>query len=345
MSRILAIVKKDIVQIFRNRFISVITFLVIFVYAAVYVLLPSKVDETFKLGIYIQSGRDVIEQSISHEKGVEVEWTNSIDELRKIVAAKDVSVGFAFTTVNNKPGVQFFFSSDTPDEIKDAGRVIVKELAYNILGYKLPVETEETIIGPDMLGQQIPPRDKLRILFLIMVLLVELFGIANILMEEIQKKTISALFVTPLNLKEYITAKALTGVSLAFFEGLIVSMLLGALTWSTLPVLIIFLFLGSILVTGIAFIIGSISRNFVSLVMTGVLPLLILILPCILLIYPAAYSPLINAIPTYQLIVPLDGVLNYHFSMVGYFPQLMYLLLFDITFFIIAYVFLRRRIA
>jgi len=344
MSRILSIVKKDITQIFRNRFLAVITFLVIFAYTLIYVLLPSKVDETFKIGLYTQYGRNAIEQSLSQEQGIEVKWAGSIDELRKIVAAEDVGIGFAFTNVNDKPGVQFYFASDTPEEIKEAGQFIGKELAYNVLGYQLPIETQEQVIGTDMLGQQISSRDKLRILFIVLVLLVELYSLANILMEEIQKKTIDALLVTPVNLKEYVTAKAVTGISLAFLEGLLIAVLLGVLKWSTLPALIIFLLLGSILVTSIAFMVGSISKNFVSLIMNGILPLLVLILPGALLIFPSAYSPIINAIPTYHLINPLDGILNYHFSLSQYFPQIIYLILFDISFFIIGFTFLKRKV-
>ena len=162
--------------------------------------------------------------------------------------------------------------------------------------------------------------------------------------EEIQKKTIDALLVTPVNLKEYVTAKAVTGISLAFLEGLLIAVLLGVLKWSTLPALIIFLLLGSILVTSIAFMIGSISKNFVSLIMNGILPLLVLILPGALLIFPSSYSPIINAIPTYHLINPLDGILNYHFSLSQYFPQIIYLILFDISFFIIGFTFLKRKV-
>ena len=344
MSRILSIVKKDITQIFRNRFLAVITFLVIFAYALVYVMLPSKVDETFKIGIYLQYGRGAIEQSLSQEQGIEVKWANSIDELKKIVAAEDVGIGFAFMTVDSKPAVQFYVSSQAPEEIKEAGGVIGKELAYNILGYKLQIESQEEVIGPDMAGQQIPSRNKLRILFLVFVLVVEMYSLANILMEEIQKKTIDALLITPVNLKEYITAKAVTGISLAFFEGLLAAVLLRVLDLSTLSALIILLLLGSILVTAISFIIGSISKNFVSLIMNGVLPLLILVLPGAVLVFPSAFSPLMKAIPTYHLISPLDGIINYNLSLTKYLPQIFYLVLFDISFFVIGFALLKKRV-
>lgn len=54
MSRIAAIVRKDLAQMLRNRFVAVISVLFIVAYALMYYLLPSDVEEVFKLGFHLE---------------------------------------------------------------------------------------------------------------------------------------------------------------------------------------------------------------------------------------------------------------------------------------------------
>ncbi|MGQ9474640.1 MAG: hypothetical protein ACUVRX_07630 [Actinomycetota bacterium] len=55
-SRMAAMVGKDLGQVFRNRFMAVISLLLIILNALLYNLMPRQVEETFKLGIYLQGG-------------------------------------------------------------------------------------------------------------------------------------------------------------------------------------------------------------------------------------------------------------------------------------------------
>lgn len=261
-----------------------------------------------------------------------------------MIEDEEVETGFSIVFSENKPVVKFFVSSRTPEEIKEAGEIIGREIAYSLLGLTLPVEIEQKVIGVDMLGSQIPLRDKMRVLFIIVALLVEIYALANLLVEEVQRKTVSALLVTPVRLREFMSAKAIVGISLAFTEGMIIAMLMRVLTLSNLLPVAVLVFLGSILVTAIAFIIGSYSRDFISMSALGTVPLLVLMIPGIALVVPAAFSPFMNAIPTYHLASALDGVVNYEASLSQYSSQILYLVAFDVLFFTTGYMILKRKV-
>jgi ABC-type multidrug transport system permease subunit len=163
--------------------------------------------------------------------------------------------------------------------------------------------------------------------------------------EEVQKKTAQAVLVTPVSLKEFISAKAATGILMAFFQGLLVAFLLNALSRETWLPVTIFLFLGASLIVGVAFLIGAVSRDFMSMVMISLIPFIILTFPAFVIIDPGLSSPIIKAIPTYYLLQPLDGILNYRFPFSNYYPSILYLLLFCFAFFILGFWTLKRRLA
>ena len=72
-----------------------------------------------------------------------------------------------------------------PEEIKDAVEVMIRELAYQQTGQVLTIEITEEILGTDMAGMQIPPRDRIRPLFAILLIMMETFGLANLISEEV----------------------------------------------------------------------------------------------------------------------------------------------------------------
>ena len=93
-----------------------------------------------------------------------------------------------------------------------------------------------------------------------------------------------------------------------------------------------------------SFIIGSYSRDFISMSALGTVPLLVLMIPGIALVVPAAFSPFMNAIPTYHLASALDGVVNYGASLSQYSSQMLYLVAFDVLFFTTGYMILKRKV-
>lgn len=363
MKRIGSIVKKDLTQIFRNRFIAVISFLLIIIYGTIYSLMPSKIDETFKLGFFIEVEESVakrlpfkisqqeIEKRLTESQeerkgaqGVRLIWTKTEGELKNKVEEEDVSAGIAFSLKEPVPEVILYVSSKTPEEIIEAGEVVGKEIAYALVGYELPADLEISIIGVDLVGKQIPVRDKLRVLFLSLVFLLELYGLGNLIMEEVQKKTVNAVLVTPVTLAEFVSAKASTGLIMAFSQGLLLAILIRAIDAQTWLPLIVFLLLGGALIVGLSFILGALSRDFINLMMVSLIPFMIMFFPGLVVLDPGLDSPVIKAIPTYFLIQPINEILNYGKGMLDLTVPALALLIYSVAFFVIGFLILKRRV-
>jgi len=362
MNRVFSIVKKDLTQIFRNRFIIVISILVILVFAVIYNLLPSKVDEVFRMGFHLEvgeeaageyllnGGREEIERRLSEaggeeaEGGLELTWADSTEELMKLVENGKVSAGVSFDVSGQEPNVVLYVSSKTPSEITEASEAIASEIGYALLGYELPADFRATMIGPDMVGQQVPMRDRLRVMLLVFVLLLELYGLGNLLMEEIQRKTAEAVLITPVTLGDFVTAKGITGILIAFSQGMLLAFLLGAITRSTWLGIIVFLLFGAAMAVGLAFIMGALSRDFISMAMMSLIPFVALMIPCLVVLYPGFNSPLIKVLPTYYMVEPINGILNYQMQLSDYLPSLLYLALFAVGFFLLGFVILKRKL-
>jgi ABC-2 type transport system permease protein len=135
MNRIFAIVRKDLAQILRNRFVMVISVLFIVIYALMYYLLPSHVDEVFKLGFYLevsgeaaaefglQRGTDEIAARLSGagkqeaEGGLELVWADSPEDLQRMVEDEEVSAGVSLVVSGQEPELVLYVSSQTPEEV------------------------------------------------------------------------------------------------------------------------------------------------------------------------------------------------------------------------------------
>lgn len=346
MNRVLAIIKKDYKQMMSNRFIATITFVAIIAYAVIFHLMPSSVDETYEMGFYVNKGRKAIEKELAKEQsGLKVKWADSQKELRKWVENKDIQAGFAIVVSNEaKPSARLYVSSETPKEIKEAGEVIGRELANNMAGNKLPIDFEEEVVGVDRVGAQIPLRNDLSIMFLVLIMVMELFALSDLLVSEIEHKTASAVMVTPVSKFEFMSAKTIVGVSVALVEAFVLAALLNIVKLDILLPLLLILLLGAFMATSVAFIIGAVSRNAISVISWGMVAMIVLVLPSTALVLPGFASPVIKAIPTFPLVQMLDGVVNRGLMITDFGPQLMYLTLISAAFFAIGFVFFRRRL-
>jgi hypothetical protein len=132
---------------------------------------------------------------------------------------------------------------------------------------------------------------------------------------------------------------------MAFTQGLLLAFLIQAISVDTWLAVIVLLLLGAAMTVGLAFIIGAVSRDFMSMVMISFIPFVVLLIPSLVLLDPSMSSPILKAIPTYYLVVPLNGILNYQMALSDYTSYLLYLVLFTVVFFILGFMILRRRLA
>lgn len=342
-----ALVLKDASLFFRNRFFALVTVLGLAAYVAIYFVMPRSVDESLKIGLYAPVIPPVFEQI--QAEGLEVQVVESEEALKKAVIEGQYVFGVALPSDTRqgsapglKPRISVYFTSDTPDEMKQAMVVLIRELAYMQAGQPLPVEVSEEILGPDMMGMQIPPRNRLRPLFAVVIILTETFGLAALISEEIERRTIQALLVTPMTIKDLFAAKGVTGVTLAFGQAVLFMLIVGGMgvqPWVVLATLL----LGAILVTGVGFIMAALSKDFMSVLSWGIVAFIILLIPSTMVVFPGLISGWVMAIPSYYLFDTVHKASNFGIGWSDLWRNLLVLLGFNIAIVWIGIVALRRR--
>lgn len=309
------LVAKDLSLFFRNRFFTLITVLGLVAYLVIYFIMPQAVNENLEIGLYAPVMLPAFEQM--QGEGLEIERVESEELLKEgvtegqyvagIVLPADIMEGFVS---GQKPKISVYFASDVPEEIKDAVEVLIRELAYQQAGQVLTIEITAEIIGPDMLGMQIPPRDRMRPLFAILLIMTETFGLANLISEEIERRTINALLVTPVSVKDLFFAKGIIGVSLAFVQAALLMAIIGGMSQQPLIILTALL-LGAVLVTGIGFIIGALGKDMMSVMAWGMVALIPLFIPSFGIMFPGIATGWVKVIPSYYLVDTVHRVANF----------------------------------
>lgn len=345
---IFALISKDLKLYFSNRFFALITFLALGAYIVIYYLLPSRVDETLELGLYMAEMSPVLEEMLANDE-VKFYRADSVDALQQAVLDGDIPAGYAFPDdmlaqlrYGSKVTVQLYLSPDMPPEFKAIYEVVLQEMAFVVSGQDLDIDTSEVILGPDMAGEQIAPRRRLLPLLTVFVLMVECLGLASLISAEIEAGTISALLVTPMTMAGMIVGKGIFGTLFAFFQASLLILVTGGLGREPLLILTALL-LGAALVTGTAFLVASVSRDLMSVMGWGILALLLLALPTFTILVPGLASDWIKLIPSYNLADTVYRVSNFEASWGDVAQNLSLLLVYAAAFLALGVVVLKRR--
>ncbi len=311
------LVSKDFTLFFRNRFFAVITILGLVAYAAVYFVMPSSVNETLEIGLYAPVVPPALEVMQEAEGGLEIERVESEEALRGGVSGGQYMAGLVFPAdimekfeQNQRPEIKVYVASDMPDEIREVVNSLITEMAYLQTAQALNIDWQPEILGRDMAGQQIPQRDRIRSLFAIFILVTEIFGLAGLISEEVERRTAWALLVTPMAVRDLFTAKAVLGTIMAFSQAFLLLAVVGGLGEQPL-IVVTALLLGAVLVTGVAFLVASLAKGFLSIIAWSVPVLVVLIIPAIGIMMPGAISDWIKAIPSYYLTETIYQVSNF----------------------------------
>lgn len=350
---IAALIQKDLTLYFRNQFFALVTGLGLVAYLAVYFLMPASVEEELSFGLYVEAP----EASSIDERMGEYLVAERFESEEALVAAleeNEYPAGMALTAEQaaamergESVSVRTYYAPGIPGDVRSAYddvltvlMNVVRSPAGNQFG---AIEEESEVLGPDLSGQPIAARDRLLPTLILAILVTETMGLATLITEEVEKGTVQALLTSPLRLSQFFTAKTIMGVSLAFVQVLLIVLVTGAITSAPL-MLLTTLLLGSLLVTGLAFIIAAISNDFTSVMGYSVIFLLVLVIPAITVVFPAIATAWVELIPTFYLVDPLHRILNYgaNWSDVG--TNLLTLTIISLAFLGLGSLALRRRL-
>ena len=310
------LVRKDTALFFRNKFFVTLTILGVVAYIVIYFLMPASVDETLEIGLYSPGGTPSILDDVS-EQGLEIQTLDSEEALKQAVLDGQYVAGVALPVdfmdrigSDEKPRINVYFGADVTDGVKNAVESLIEELAYIQTGQPLPVEISQEIVGIDMAGSQVPPRDRLRPVFAVLLLITETLFLATLISEEVERRTIQALLVTPVKVRDFLGAKGVVGVSLAFGETLLFVAIVGGLAVQPLPI-VIALLLGAVLVTGISFFLATMGRDMMSVMAWGIPVVVVMVIPAMSVLFPGALTGWIKVIPSYYLVDTVNQVANF----------------------------------
>lgn len=349
MRMIATMVGKDFKLYFANRLFGIITVVGLVMYVAIYYLMPTTVDETLELGVYMPEMPPALEELLDSEE-VKFYRAESVEALRQAVLEGDIPAGYAFPddllailSRGEKAIVALYLASDIPPEFKDVYAVILDEFAFAISGQTLShIETSDIVLGPDMAGAQIPPRERMLPMLTVIMLLVECLGLASLIAAEVEAGTLGALLVTPLTMSGIFVSKGIFGTLFAFAQAAVLITLTGGLRRQ--PLLILgALFLGAAMVTGVAFLVGSLGRDLMSVMGWGMLAMLILLLPTFSIIVPGLASYWVRLIPGFYLSDTVYRVINFNAGWGDVIQNLLMLGVYAAGFLALGVVVLKRR--
>ena len=313
---IFTLVKKDLKQYFSNRFFALITLVGLAMYVAVFFLLPKSVDETITLGWY-SAALPIGVSSLFEGEDVKLDEFPTEEALKAAVLDGDETVRIALPAdfiqqlqAGAKPVVTLYLKSDLPNDYRAAYQLIMKEISFMLSGHGMDVEAEEIILGKDMAGMLIAPCFRMLPILAVIVLTFERLGLASLITSEVERGTARALLVTHLKPEGLFFSKAVTGVSMAFFQTVFLLLITGGLQQQ--PALILLaLLVGSLLVTGLSFLVASLACDLMSVIAWGMLVMIVFIIPAFNVILPGLASGWIKAIPSYYLVDIIHQVINF----------------------------------
>jgi len=342
-----ALIVKDLTLFFRNRFFAVVTPLGLVAYMVLYLLMPDSVDETLQIGIHAPVLTQTFERV--QQEGLEIAAFDTGEALKdavtdgRVVAGVSVPTGVAQSlAVGEKSSITVYFASDLPEELRGSVQTLVGGLFVPRFGPTPAVEVSEEIIGPDMLGMQVPDRDRLRPMLAVLILMIETFGLAALISEEIERGTIRALLVTPLSARDIFIAKGVLGTGMAFCQAILFMAVVGGLSDQPLIILTALL-LGAVLFTGAGFLMATLSKDMMSVMAWGIVVMIVLSVPAMGFLFPGTLSGWIEVIPTYYLVDTVHRVASFGLGWADIWSNLLLLLAFNAVFMIVGVAALRRR--
>ena len=312
-----SILGKDLKLFTRDFLFIFLTILSVVTFVTLYWVLPRNVDESISMGVRGEGLQQALEALAGEqEEGLELSWFGDTESLRGAVENKDVEIGidfpdgFAADVVSGRQvRVTVYVRPNLPAEVSDAMTTMVKEIAYAVAGFQLPVAEpaeEFVVLGQDRAGDQVPFRDRMKPLYAFMVLIMEAIALGALISSEIQERTITALLSTPARVGDILTAKTILGTGIAFSEAMIITLLIQGFG-STPGVVIVALLLGAVLVTGVAMIAGSAGKELMGTMLLGILILIPMAIPAFSVLFPGTPATWVQWLPSYGIVKAIVG--------------------------------------
>ena len=350
------LVIKDLKLFFRNQFFAIITVLSVVMFSVIYFLIPNEVNDSLGLGFYIENPDvTIFDEMIAEEADednlrlfeTEEAMLTALEESGDLLVGLTITEEAALASLNGEPAeFQAYYAPGIPAEAKemfaDTLELVANATNPAVAENLSRINNEEVVLGNDILGTPISFRERFLPMLLLFIMTVEVLGLATLIVREIEGGTARALITSPLRLHHFFTSKALMGMGLAFGQVLIIVLVTGAISTSPL-LLLLTLFLGTLLIVGLGFLVAAISHDSTSVMAWGAFVLIFMTIPAITVMLPGLASGWMEIVPSYYFVDALHQILNFGAGWADVGQNLMYLLVTSVGFLAVGTAVLRRR--
>lgn len=339
---VLLLLKKDAIAYSRDRLYTILSLAGLVMFIAVFFLMPDSVDESVTVGIHHYDMQELFSDDVLNEEGAQLLMFPDEQSLKRVInneaeawrtsdgrliiressesrpsdaQRESLNVGIAFpesfladTVSGRESTVRLYVNHDTPPEIQNAMKSVIREAAFQITGLPLPItepDAEEVILGVDRMGAQISMRERMRPMLVFFMLMMETFALSSLIAYEITHKTLTALTATPVKLRHVLTAKTLFGTLLAMTQAVVIMAVIGAFTLGTIFPLLLILFVGSVMFTSIGMVVGSLGKDFLENLFLCMACLIPLMVPSFGALIPGSTAPWVRFVPSYGIMKAL----------------------------------------
>jgi ABC-2 type transport system permease protein len=265
-------------------------------------------SQTAKLGINDQGNSRLVDL-VSVSDSVQTRTYASADDLTKAVETGAVDMGVSLPE-NFDEDASSGSSTVLPAYVwgeslaKNRGILLasINSALRQLAGQEVPVHIETTTLGD---AQSVPWSD--RLLPFVLLYAVTIGGImvpASLIVDEKQKRTLTALAITPTTLIDIFAAKGLIGVILAMVMSVVILLMNQAFGVQT-GLLMIVLGLGAVLASLFGLVLGALVKDINTLFATIKGIGILLYAPVFIYMFPQIPQWIGNIFPTYYIIQPV----------------------------------------
>ncbi len=322
--RVLLIIGKDLKEFSRDRVWMILSPVSLLMFVGLLLLLPDNPAELVSIGVYPESFADYAGDNTD----IKITGFSTLEALSEAVLEEhDYIIGVGFTDSSTD---LFLSSSITPLQ-RIAAESAVREFCYatsviqsggNPLN-SLPVritDFQQLLPGTGRMSL----KDKLKPVLFVVILLIESLALAGLISVEIENRTVSALLVTSITTSDFLAAKILTGVLLAFVQAFLFLGITGSFSSGLLSLFVITL-LGAWMASSIGMISGAAGKDFMGTLLLGVVFFVPLLIPALAMLFKDASGGLLRLIPSYGLTMSATELLSNNTGIVNitqYLPEL-----------------------
>ena len=315
------LVVNDIKLFFRHRFFAIVTAIGVVFYLVIYFLLPNQVDESLGMAFFIEDRDIPLYQRLVDEEGDYTIFDSETEMLTALEETGDFFVGLslpaeltAAAARGEKVELNAYYAPGVPAEAKQIFHDVLVLVANTVNPETLTnlarFNDTQVVLGNDMTGAPLSTRDRFAPLILMLIVVIEVFGLATLLNRDVDNGTARALVTGPPRLHQFFVGKALMGMVLAFGQVLILSAVMGIL--GTAPLLLLTtLVLGSFLMVGLGFFIAAISKDNTSVMGWTIVFIIPMMFPGFSILLPGLSTGWMEFIPSHYFVDSLHRIINF----------------------------------